>query len=177
MKIKIYRITIMVTIVMTFTVLGAAYANRTHDDPLTPAKERVVRLSGHLVQEKIYLHGDGIFALNLELDAAQKLYDTRPIEKNVDIALVLDRSGSMQGLKMQYAKKAILDLISLLSPGDRLSLVSYSDNVRRHCHLVSLTDRNKSMLRSMVHAIYAGGSTNLGGGLQTGIDNIMQEAQ
>ena len=112
--------------------------------------------------------------MNLELNAAQPTDDPHPLEKSVDIVLVLDRSGSMQGLKMQYAKKAVLNLIDLLSPEDRLSLVSYSDDVRRHCHLVSLTRSNKRMLRSMVHAIYAGGSTNLGGGLQTGIDTIMQ---
>jgi Ca-activated chloride channel family protein len=99
------------------------------------------------------------------------------MEKKVDIVLVLDRSGSMQGLKMQYAKKAILKLIDLLSPEDRLSLVSYSDDVRQHCHLVNLTNTNKRMLRNIVHTIYAGGSTNLGGGLQTGIDTIMQTPQ
>ncbi len=177
MKIKMYRKTLMITVLVMFTTLGAAHANQNHATTASPGQSGTVTLSGHLVQEKIYLHGDGIFELNLELNASQALYDPRPMEKNVDIVLVLDRSGSMQGLKMQYAKKAVLNLISLLSPGDRLSLVSYSDGVRRHCRLVNLTDHNQRMLRSMVHAIYAGGSTNLGGGLQTGIDMILQEPQ
>jgi len=177
MKPNINRTTLTIFILIVFAAFGTAYANQTFDNPSAHDRSSIISLSGHLVQEKIYLHGDGIFELNLELNAAQTTYDPHSMEKRVDIVLVLDRSGSMQGLKMQYAKKAVLKLIDLLSQEDRLSLVSYSDDVRRHCHLVNLTNRNKRMLRSMVHTIYAGGSTNLGGGLQTGIDTIMQEPQ
>jgi len=175
MQIKRKWNTIVITILMMFTIIGAAYANRTDDNSASPRQSGAVTMSGHLVQEKIYLQGDGVFELNLELNASQTVFAPHPMEKNVDIVLVLDRSGSMQGLKIQYAKKAIMNLISLLSPGDRLSLVSYSDDVRQHCHLVFLTDRNQRMLREMVQAIYAGGSTNLGGGLKTGINTILQE--
>jgi len=167
----------MAMAVMMFVSIGAACATGTDNTPAGEDRSGVVNLSGHLVQEKIYLHGDGIFELNLALNAAQTPYDPHPMHKQVDIVLVLDRSGSMQGLKMQYAKKAVLNLIDLLSPQDRLSLVSYSDDVRRHCRLVRLTNANKRMLRSMVHTVYAGGSTNLGGGLQTGIETIMQTPQ
>ena len=175
MQIRKQWMTIVVMALMMGVFIGAAYASRTPNVSAVDDEAGVVTLSGHLVQEKIYLHGDGIFELNLDLDAAQTPYDPHPMERNVDIVLVLDRSGSMQGLKMQYAKKAILNLIDLLSPNDRLSLVSYSDDVRQHCGLVSLTNPHKRILRNMVHAIYAGGSTNLGGGLQTGIDTMMQE--
>ena len=177
MKIRKIRKPVVIAVLMMFTVFGTAYANQTDVNAYAPHRSGGVTLSGHLVQEKIYLHGDGIFELNLELNAAHAPDISQSMEKKVDIVLVLDRSGSMQGLKMQYAKKAVLNLIDLLSSQDRLSLVSYSDEVRRHCQLVALTTHNKSMLRSMVHALYAGGSTNLGGGLQTGIDTIMQATQ
>jgi Ca-activated chloride channel family protein len=177
MQIKKEWIAMMVIVLMMFATIGAAYATITGNNSAGADRAGVVNLSGHLVQEKIYLHGDGIFELNLALDAAQTTHDLHPTEKTVDIVLVLDRSGSMQGLKMQYAKKAILNLIGLLSPQDRLSLVSYADDVRRHCRLVRLTNSNRRMLRSMVNTIYAGGSTNLGGGLRTGIDTIMQTPQ
>ena len=176
MKPTMYRNTLIIYFFLMIIAAGTAFAGTINSNLVQSDKAGVVTLSGHLVQEKIYLHGDGIFELNLELNAAQTLYD-QAVEKKVDIVLVLDRSGSMQGLKMQYAKKAVLNLLDLLSPSDRLSLVSYSDNVLRHCHLVSLTQHNKRMLRNMVHALYAGGSTNLGGGLQAGIDTIMQAAQ
>lgn len=177
MQIRINWITTSVIVLILFIAFGAAYASRTQNDVANPDRAGVVTLSGHLVQDKIYLHGDGIFELNLELNAALSPYYHSPMEKNVDIVLVVDRSGSMQGMKMQYAKQAVMDLISLLSQGDRLSLISYSDSVRQHSPLVNLTERNQSMLRNMVHAIYAGGSTNLGGGLQAGLDTILQESQ
>ena len=177
MKTTIKWIATTIITLILFIAIGTAYASRTHNDSARPDKARVVTLSGHLVQEKIYLHGNGIFELNLELNAALSPYYPGPAEKNVDIVLVLDRSGSMQGMKMQYAKQAVMDLIALLAQGDRMSLISYADSVSRHSPLVNLTDPNQTMLRNMVDAIYAGGSTNLGGGLQAGLDTILQQPQ
>ena len=177
MKTTVYRTISMIVmlILITTLALGTAIAKQPLDKPSSAGRPKAVSLSGRMVQEKIYRHGDGIFDLNLHIKAGHEPYDMDTPAKNVDIVLVLDRSGSMQGVKMQYAKRAVLNLIALLSPNDRLGLVSYSDHVRRHSRLLNLTPGNQNVLRSMVHTLYAGGSTNLGGGLQTGIDTILQE--
>ena len=42
---------------------------------------------------------------------------------SVNLALVIDRSGSMSGFKLNQAKQAARQLISQLSPTDRLAIV------------------------------------------------------
>ncbi len=177
MNAKISRLFTVIMVLSTLVGMVNAYANPTGADIYNPHGNGVVKLSGHLVQDKIYLYGDGTFELNLELNAGQESYRTHSAEKNVDIVLVLDRSGSMKGKKLQFAVQAVTDLIAMLSPDDRLSLITYADEVRRHAPLLYLTSRNRAMFRGMIQAIYAGGSTNLGGGLRAGLDTILQNPE
>lgn len=46
-----------------------------------------------------------------------------------DVAIVLDRSGSMQGAKMQSARTAVVKFLSTLKPQDRFCLLAFDDRV------------------------------------------------
>jgi len=46
-----------------------------------------------------------------------------------NIAIVLDRSGSMDGEKIERAKEAALLAVDMLDPRDIVSVVTYSDTV------------------------------------------------
>ena len=47
----------------------------------------------------------------------------------VNLAIVLDRSGSMSGEKLRVAKLAVEEAIGRLQPDDRFSVVVYDDKV------------------------------------------------
>ncbi len=47
-----------------------------------------------------------------------------------DVTVVIDRSGSMQGQKIEQAKKAALQTISALDNGESFNIIDYSDTVR-----------------------------------------------
>ncbi|MBU0730950.1 MAG: VWA domain-containing protein [Proteobacteria bacterium] len=143
--------------------------------PLT-ATNGIVTLSGNLTQNKIHTNGDGTVALSLTLAAADIINLAGSDGRNVDMVIVLDRSGSMQGQKIEDAKQAVLNLITTLSTKDRIALVSYSDGVQRHSSLLHATPANRNILSNAVHEIYASGGTNLGAGLDTGI-NILKTAK
>ncbi|HRY81629.1 MAG TPA: VWA domain-containing protein, partial [Spirochaetia bacterium] len=49
--------------------------------------------------------------------------------KPADLALVLDRSGSMQGRKIVYARQGAAAAVGLLGQEDRASLVQFDDRV------------------------------------------------
>src|SRR5689334_25252206 len=51
--------------------------------------------------------------------------DRRPL----NLALVLDRSGSMAGEKLELVKNAALHLIHRLGPRDHVAIVTYDDQV------------------------------------------------
>jgi Ca-activated chloride channel family protein len=66
-----------------------------------------------------------------------------------------------------------LDLLSSLSAEDRFALVTYSDGVDIVSSLSNVTDVNRDRIASAVGTMRAGGGTNLGAGLQAGIDTLM----
>lgn len=86
------------------------------------------------------------------------------VRQPVNLALVIDRSGSMHGEKMERAKQGALHLISQLEPSDRLALIHYGGDVKSLESLAG-TEANKFRMRAFVNAIYDNGDTNIGAGL------------
>jgi Ca-activated chloride channel family protein len=122
-----------------------------------------------LSQNKVALNGDGTVALELTLSAADIAPNPDEAIGAVDMVIVLDRSGSMEGQKIADARQAVRGLIAALTERDRLALVSYSDGVRTDAVLTRMTPDGRRRLDAAVRSIYANGATNLGGGLQAGM--------
>ena len=78
----------------------------------------------------------------------------------------------MSGQKISDAKNAAIELISKLNPSDRFGLVTYSDTARLMSNLVFVTTDAQARLSAMINNISASGGTNLGQGLQAGIDTL-----
>ncbi len=85
------------------------------------------------------------------------------------LALVLDRSGSMAGEKLEVAKRCAAWLVSRLRPQDELALVDYDDSVRL---LAPLAPVEQAPLRAAIASIWPGGSTNLSGGWLKGLEQL-----
>jgi len=133
-----------------------------------------VTVSADLVQDKVLAGSDGQVAVSLTLTAAQvKLPEDRPVQ-HADLVIVLDRSGSMQGQKIDDARQAVMQLVDRLTARDRLALVTYSNGVQTVSPLISMDDDHRRQVKAAVQKIYSGGGTNLGGGLQQGIATLMQ---
>lgn len=86
----------------------------------------------------------------------------------LSLAIVIDRSGSMAGEKIRRAKESVLRFISLMEPGDRASLFSFSDEVAA---LEPLTG-SQNILRKAVLSIQAGGNTALYDAIGKGIESV-----
>ena len=135
--------------------------------------EGILGVSGHLVQNKVLQGSDGTVGLNLTLQAAELPSTDGRQARNVDMVIVLDRSGSMKGRKIEDARRAVLELLSSLSAKDRFALITYSDGVHIASGLSKVTAANRLHIASAVNTIRAGGGTNLGAGLQAGIDILI----
>lgn len=77
----------------------------------------------------------------------------------LNLSLVLDRSGSMQGEKMVRAREATAYCIDQLLPADRLSVVIF-DNVIEVL-IPSQLAENKAQLKGLLQEVYARNSTAL----------------
>ncbi len=140
--------------------------------PIAASGAGLLSLSGQLVQTHVLKGSPGRVSLELTLTAGRMPEEAAAGDRGVDLVVVLDRSGSMQGAKLEYARQSLQQLVSGLTDRDRFALFSYSDGVQKHCDLLPVNDLNRGLMRSAVNAIFASGATNLGEGLRAGIDLI-----
>ena len=82
----------------------------------------------------------------------------------VDVALVLDRSGSMDGNKLTMAREAVTHAIRLLKPEDHLGVVCYDEQVSTVLDRTPATPEAKALATKRLQSIDARGSTDLHGG-------------
>jgi Ca-activated chloride channel family protein len=88
----------------------------------------------------------------------------------VNVAIVLDKSGSMTGEKLRKAKDAALASIDRLGPNDILSVIAYDNTVEVLVPATKITDRQA--LRTAIDRLTAGGSTALFAGVSKGAAEV-----
>lgn len=84
----------------------------------------------------------------------------------VNVAIVLDQSGSMSGRKIKEAKQAAIMAIGRLRDDDIVSVITYQSTVDVLVPATKLYDRE--MIRNAIRGIQAGGSTALFAGVSKG---------
>jgi len=90
----------------------------------------------------------------------------------VNLAFVLDRSGSMSGLKIELAKRAIDTAVERLLPTDRFSIVAYDEIVDVVVDGTPASAEAKANARERLRRIDARGSTDLSGGWLRGAEQV-----
>src|SRR3954451_6676858 len=78
----------------------------------------------------------------------------------INVALVLDRSGSMSGAPLEAAKEAAARFASFLTAQDRLSIVTFDEEVET---IFGPAPAGDSAALTALARVQAGGSTNLSG--------------
>ena len=132
----------------------------------TIMKNKNTTRNNHLSAKLTAHTDDAARLLMVEITAAEQQGTTD--EPNVRLALVLDRSGSMAGPKLETTRKATAKLIRSLKPEDRVAMVVYDDHVNV---LTDLAEPNRQVA-SLVEEIFPGGSTNLYGGWVQGAELV-----
>jgi Ca-activated chloride channel family protein len=90
----------------------------------------------------------------------------------VNLAIVLDRSGSMSGDKLRVARSAVEEAIARLQPDDRFSVVVYDDVVDVVIESSRASGEARRGAIERLRAIEARGSTNLGEGWLRGCEQV-----
>jgi Ca-activated chloride channel family protein len=82
----------------------------------------------------------------------------------VDVSVVLDRSGSMAGRKLDLARRATSHALQLLGARDRFAVTMYDNEVDALVGLTPATAESKQLAASRLRGVDARGSTELSGG-------------
>ncbi|HEY3268916.1 MAG TPA: VWA domain-containing protein [Armatimonadota bacterium] len=88
----------------------------------------------------------------------------------LNLALAIDRSGSMEGEPLQYAQRACAQIIDLLEPSDILTIVTFAEDVD-----VLVPARrvvNRALLKEHVARITTGNTTNLHDGILAAANQV-----
>lgn len=99
-----------------------------------------------------------------------RMPERRHVRAPINVAIVLDRSGSMQGDKLREAKRAAQLALNYLQADDIISVVSYDNTVRVDVPATRATDRNA--LHNAIEQIRAGGNTALFAGVAKGAKEL-----
>jgi len=90
----------------------------------------------------------------------------------LNVALVIDRSTSMSGGRLDQAKNASIMFVRGLQSTDRLAIVSYGSDVSTVMESTLATPVNKELMEMAIQRIELSGATNLSGGLERGVQLI-----
>lgn len=88
----------------------------------------------------------------------------------LNLCLIIDRSGSMEGPPLDYAKQACAYVVDLLQPNDVLSIVTFEEQVE-----VLMPARrvvNRELVKQHIYRIEPGNTTNIYDGIALGCSQI-----
>ena len=93
----------------------------------------------------------------------------------VNLSIVLDRSGSMSGERIERAKEAAIEAVSRLAPDDILSLVVYDNNADTLIPARRVGAGRE--IEAIIRSIRVGGSTALYAGVNQGASELRKNIE
>ena len=157
-----------------FDILSDQQKRKQYDAKLPPMEESDLPIGLEVIYSRNHV---------VQLDEPQLVYALIKLtnqgnsEKNIidiplNLCLVIDRSSSMDGRKLDYAKASAIKMIKRLKPNDSFSLVAFSD--KAEIINDSRSSENIARIESLIFALQPSGGTEIFNGLNAGYAEIVR---
>lgn len=90
----------------------------------------------------------------------------------LNLALIIDRSGSMSGQKLEFVKQAACHVLDCLTERDQVAIVTFDNEVEVVSATTTITPQQRNLLKARICALHTGGSTNLFDGWLNGVHEV-----
>jgi Ca-activated chloride channel family protein len=138
--------------------------------PLTPSEERL-SLEGALGNRYVPASATSEVTARLRVGTrAPKALAGGPI----NVALVIDTSGSMEGKPIEDARAASLAMMESLSDRDRLAIIAFHSRTELLVPSTELDGESRTLIREKLASMKAQGTTDLAGGLRAGLAEVQK---
>jgi Ca-activated chloride channel family protein len=131
-------------------------------------------MSAALSGADILMGSDGEMYLTVDLAAREAAVAERP---PLNVAIVLDHSGSMAGEKIQAARAAAHGIVERLRASDHVALIQFDDVAEVLVPSIAVDESGRARLDAAINSISDRGGTNIHGGLVLGRDEVLRSLQ
>jgi Ca-activated chloride channel family protein len=139
----------------------------TRTSPTTPTNEpSPVSLKAALGNPLVKSNASQSVFARVEVGAAPRSGHGRP---GVNLVLLVDTSGSMEGKAITDARAASLALLDTLSPKDRFSVIAFDSKAEVLLPSTKIEDADLKELRGKIGAMKAKGTTDMVAGLRAAL--------
>jgi Ca-activated chloride channel family protein len=124
------------------------------------------QLNLEVITERPVIRNDQPFDIDVAIDlTTSKSIGTQSASYAINLCIVMDRSGSMEGDKLEQAKKSCVDIYESLNSNDRFTVLAFDSEV------VSVVNPQtpQNSIKERILALNAGGQTNLSKGWYLGL--------
>jgi Ca-activated chloride channel homolog len=156
---------------VVFAALAAMFLACSHSSTKLPAGPEVaaITLDAALGNKFVKSGASSTMVARIGLSARKRSATQRP---PVNLALLVDTSGSMDGRAIADARAASLALVASLAPDDRIALIVFNSKADVLLPSTRLEDTSAKELRSKIEGMKATGTTDMSSGLRLAIDQV-----
>ncbi len=140
-------------------------------DPAEPAStgSEAMTVDAALSHPMLHLAGDDEIHAEFVFEATDEVPEARA---PLNLALVVDRSGSMRQEPIEQARRAARAFVEQLQPQDRVTLVTFDHEIIVDVESTHVDEEGKPLLLDAIDNIHPGGATNISGALRAGFDEV-----
>lgn len=128
-----------------------------------------MHINANMDIDMVAVERDDLLTVILELAAPEATSAGRVPQAAV---VVLDRSGSMRGRRLDAAKGALTNLVSRLTDDDTFGLITFNNQAELRVPAGRVADLGRAEMTATIDAIHTGGTTDLSSGYLRGLQEV-----